>query len=115
MTTIKNIEFVFLSPKTIKEMASIKIEQPELYDPDGYPIDGGLTDLHLGVVDPGLRCRTCGGTIGQCLGHFGYLELIKPVVHPLYGKKIYMILRGICRKCSKRLVDEEELKEMKNP
>lgn len=115
MTTIKSIEFGFMSPKTIKDMAAIKIDHAELYDPDGYPIDGGLTDLHLGVVDPGLRCRTCGGTIGQCLGHFGYLELIKPVVHPLYGKKIYMILRDICRKCSRPLVKEEDLKAMKNP
>ncbi len=115
MTSVKSLEFGFMSPKTIKEMAAIKIEHAELYDPDGYPIDGGLTDLHLGVVDPGLRCRTCGGTIGQCLGHFGYLELIKPVVHPLYGKKIYTILRSICRKCSKPLDQDEEVKKMKNP
>src|SRR3990167_7178338 len=114
MNTIKSVEFGFMSPKIIKEMSSIKIEHAELYDPDGYPIDGGLTDLHLGVVDPGLRCRTCGGTIGQCLGHFGYLELIKPVVHPLYGKKIYMILRSICRKCSKPLAHDDDVKQMKN-
>jgi DNA-directed RNA polymerase subunit B len=114
-TTIKSLEFGFLSPKTIKDMSAIKIEHAELYDPDGYPIDGGLTDLHLGVVDPGLRCRTCGGTIGQCLGHFGYLELIKPVVHPLYGKKIYTILRDICRECSKPLATDEEVNKMKNP
>ena len=53
MQKIKSIEFGFLSPKMIKEIAAIKIEHAELYDPDGYPIDGGLTDLHLGVVDPG--------------------------------------------------------------
>jgi len=115
MNKIKSLEFGFMSPKMIKEMSSIKIEHAELYDPDGYPIDGGLTDLHLGVVDPGLRCRTCGGTIGQCLGHFGYLELIKPVVHPLYGKKIYTMLRSICRKCSRPLVNDETVKQMKNP
>ncbi len=115
MAKLKKLEFGFLSPKMIKEMAAIKIEHAELYDPDGYPIDGGLTDLHLGVVDPGLRCRTCGGTIGQCLGHFGYLELIKPVVHPLYGKKIYMILKGICRKCSCPLATEAEIVKMKKP
>jgi DNA-directed RNA polymerase subunit A' len=99
----------------IKDMSSVKIEYPELYDPDGYPIDGGLCDLHLGVVDPGLRCRVCGGTIGQCIGHFGHLELTKPVVHPLYGKKILMLLRSICRKCSRILVTKEELATMKHP
>lgn len=110
MTYVKAIEFGFLSPMMIKEMSAIKIEQAELYDPDGYPIDTGLTDLHLGVVDPGLRCRTCGGTIGQCLGHFGYLELTKPVIHPLYGKKIYTMLKATCRKCSKPLAKPEDFK-----
>ncbi|MBI4176730.1 MAG: DNA-directed RNA polymerase subunit A', partial [Candidatus Aenigmarchaeota archaeon] len=112
---VKSIDFGFLSPKMIKDISAVKIEHAELYDPDGYPIDGGLTDLHLGVVDPGLRCRKCGGTIGQCLGHFGHMELIKPVVHPLYGKKIYVILRSICRKCSRILEKDEDLKKMKNP
>jgi len=115
MTKLKRIDFGFLSPKMILDMATIKIEHAELYDPDGYPIDGGLTDLHLGVVDPGLRCRTCGGTIGQCLGHFGYLELVKPVVHSLYGKQIYMILKAICGKCSRPLASEEEIHELKDP
>ncbi len=112
---IKSIEFGFLSPKMIKSMSVVKIEHAELYDPDGYPIDSGLCDLRLGVVDPGLRCRTCGGTIGQCLGHFGHLELTKPVMHPLYSKKIYMILRSVCRDCSRVLSTTEELSHMKNP
>src|SRR3989338_11657130 len=110
---IKSIEFGFLSPKIIKDMSAIKIEQPERDDPDGDPIDGGLADLHLGVVDPGLRCRTGGGTIGQCLGHFGSLELTKPIVHPLYGKKIYMLLKAICRKCSVPLVPKDEAEKIK--
>jgi DNA-directed RNA polymerase subunit A' len=111
---VKSIDFGFLSPKMIKGISAVKIEQAELYDPDGYPIDAGLCDLRLGVVDPGLRCRTCGGTIGQCQGHFGHLELTKPVIHPLYGKKIYMILRSTCRKCSRLLVSDEDLKKLKN-
>lgn len=108
---IESIDFGFLSPKMIKEMSAVKIDKPELYDPDGYPIDGGLADLHLGVVDPGLRCRVCAGAIGQCLGHFGYLELTKPVVHPLYGKKIYMMLKSVCSKCGRILCDPEELQK----
>lgn len=115
MTQIKSIDFGFLSPKFIKDMAAVKIEHAELYDPDGYPIDAGLTDLHLGVVDPGLKCRTCNGSIGQCLGHFGYLELTKPVIHPLYGKKIYMLLKATCASCSRILGTEEDIKKVSNP
>ena len=111
MSEIKSVQFGFMSPKMIKDMSAVKIDYAELYDPDGYPIDSGLCDLHLGVVDPGLRCRTCGGTIGQCLGHFGYLELTKPVIHPSYGKKIYMILRSTCSECSRPLARKEEIKK----
>jgi DNA-directed RNA polymerase subunit A' len=113
--TLKSLEFGILSPKVIKDMSAVKIEQPELYDTDGFPIESGLADLRLGVVDPGLRCKTCGGSVGQCLGHFGNLELTKPVVNPLYGKKIYMMLKAICGSCSHMLSTPEEVAQMKHP
>ncbi len=52
---IKSIIFSVLSPKMIRKMASAKIVTPELYDKEGYPVDGGLMDIRLGVIDPGLR------------------------------------------------------------
>jgi len=117
MSTVltKSIEFEFMSPKFILDMSAVKIDHPEIYDPDGFPIESGLADLKLGVVDPGLRCKTCGGAVGQCLGHFGHLELTKPVINPLFGKKIYQLLKASCRKCSKPLADKDELDGMKNP
>ena len=57
---VKNVQFGVLSPKMIKKMASAKIVTPELYDKEGYPVDGGLMDIRLGVIDPGLKCKTCG-------------------------------------------------------
>ncbi len=110
---IKAIAFGLLSPKVIKEMATVEITKPELYDSDGFPIEGGLADLRLGVIDPGMRCRVCGGRIGQCFGHFGYVQLVKPVINPLFAKKIYDLLRLTCRKCGALLVDKEELKKAK--
>lgn len=110
---VKSIGFGLLSPKMIKEMASVEVVKAELYDADGFPVEGGLCDLRLGVIDPGLRCKVCGGTIGQCLGHFGYMELVKPVINPLYGKKIYNILKVTCRKCSRLLVGDEEIRKLK--
>ena len=57
---VKSITFSILSPQLVKDMASAKIVTPELYDKEGYPVDGGLMDIRLGVIDPGLRCKTCG-------------------------------------------------------
>ncbi|MCG2719552.1 MAG: hypothetical protein L6266_02325, partial [Nanoarchaeota archaeon] len=64
---IDRITFSLLSPKMIKKMAAAKVVTPELYDREGYPVDGGLMDIRLGVIDPGLRCKTCSGKLKECL------------------------------------------------
>jgi DNA-directed RNA polymerase subunit A' len=68
-------------------------------------------DPRLGVIDPGLHCRTCGGGIGECPGHFGYLELAKPIIHVLYTKFIYNLLKITCRKCGRIMIKENVEKE----
>jgi len=103
---IKAIRFEVLSPQEIRRMSVAKIITPETYDDDGFPIDGGLMDLRLGVIDPGLRCKTCGGKAGECPGHFGHIELAAPVIHVGYAKLIAKILNAICRECGRlRLKD----------
>ncbi len=106
---VDKIEFRYLSPKFIKEMAKAKIVTPELYDKEGYPVDGGLMDVRLGVIDPGLRCKTDGQRIKDSLGHFGYVELARPVVHIKFVKLILDLLRGTCRECGRLLLDEKRI------
>ncbi|MEM5790547.1 MAG: DNA-directed RNA polymerase subunit A' [Candidatus Aenigmatarchaeota archaeon] len=110
---IEKISFGFLSPEFIRKMAVAKITKTELYDEEGYPIEGGLMDPRLGVVDPGVRCRTCGGKIGECQGHFGILELTKPVIHVHYAKFILALLKCTCRKCGRILISDEEIQKLK--
>ncbi len=108
---IIGIKFNIMSPETIRKMAVVKIVTPETYDEDGYPVDGGLMDRRLGTVTPGLRCKTCGGKFGECPGHFGVIELARPVIHIGYAKYIAKILKVICRNCSRvRLTKEERSK-----
>ncbi len=103
---IKAIKFEVLSPQEVRRMSVAKIITPETYDDDGFPIEGGLMDLRLGVIDPGLRCKTCGGKAGECPGHFGHIELAAPVIHVGYAKLIAKILNAICRECGRlRLKD----------
>jgi DNA-directed RNA polymerase subunit A' len=110
---VSRIEFGIISPEMIKKLAIGKISKTELYDQEGYPIEGGLMDPRLGVVDPGIRCRTCGGSVGECQGHFGYLELTKPIVHVHYAKILFSMLKLFCRKCSRILIEEKELEKLK--
>lgn len=106
---VDRIEFGFMSPKAIKEMASAKIVTPELYDKEGYPVDGGLMDIRLGVIDPGLKCKTCGGKLKECPGHFGYIELARPVIHIKFVSLIYDLVRCTCRDCGRILIPKQKI------
>ncbi len=107
---IDSIQFGLLSPKMIEKMATVRIITPELYDEEGYPVDGGLMDTHMGVIDPGLKCKTCGGSLKECLGHFGYITLAKPVIHIKFVNVIYDLLRSTCRECGRPLISEKKIK-----
>jgi len=106
---VKSVQFGVLSPKMIKEMSSAKIVTPELYDKEGYPVDGGLMDIRLGVIDPGLRCKTCGQRLKQCPGHFGHIELARPVIHVKFVPVLMSLLRSICNHCGRILIPQEKI------
>ncbi|MFB6088318.1 MAG: DNA-directed RNA polymerase subunit A' [Candidatus Aenigmatarchaeota archaeon] len=112
---IGSIEFGILPPEKIRKLAKVEITKPDLYDRGGYPVEDGVMDPRLGVIDPGMRCRTCGGSVGTCTGHYGYIDLSKPVIHVRYAKVIYKLLRATCEKCKRPLGDEEEIEEMDDP
>jgi len=108
---IKRIKFGLLSPKEIREMSASRIITPDTYGEDGFPIERGLVNQHIGVIDPGLRCKTCGGRMDECPGHFGRIDLEAPVIHVGYAKLIYNILTATCRKCGKVRLGEEDRKK----
>jgi len=108
---IDSISFGIFSPKQMVDTATAKVVTPELYDREGYPVDGGLMDLRLGVIDPGLRCKTCGQKLKECPGHFGYIELARPVIHVKFVRQIYDLLRSSCRSCCRILIPDENLKK----
>ena len=106
---IKKLKFRVFSPERIRQVSVCTVEVPDTYNEDGLPIKNGLMDLRMGVIDPGLRCKTCGGKIKECKGHFGKIELIRPVVHVGYSKKIYQVLSVSCRKCGRVMLPDDEI------
>ena len=97
----------------IKKMSAAKVVTPELYDKEGYPVDGGLMDIRLGVIDPGLRCKTCGLKLKECIGHFGYIELARPVIHIKFVNLIYNMLMSTCRECGRVLIPQAKIAKAK--
>ncbi|MFT4310131.1 MAG: DNA-directed RNA polymerase subunit A' [Candidatus Woesearchaeota archaeon] len=106
---IEGIEFSVMSPKIIKGMSVCKVVTPELYDKEGYPVDGGLMDTRMGVIDPGLRCRTDGRGLHDCPGYFGHIELARPVVHIKFVPIVLSVLRSFCGHCGRILVPQEKI------
>ena len=105
---ISEIIYSLWSPDDIRKISVAEINRPELYDADGYPVSGGLVDLRLGVTEPGLRCKTCGGKVDTCLGHWGHLELAKPVYHVGFLRYLTEVFKAVCHKCGRVTLTPEE-------
>jgi DNA-directed RNA polymerase subunit A' len=107
---IGSISFSLLSPNEIRKMSATKVITADTYDDDGFPIAMGLMDPKLGVVEPGLRCKTCGLRVGKdkCPGHFGHIDLAMPVIHVGLVKSIRDCLRATCRGCGRLLLTDKQ-------
>ncbi|PLJ76949.1 DNA-directed RNA polymerase subunit A' [Infirmifilum sp. SLHALR2] len=110
---ISGVKFGILSPDLIRKIAVMRIETSELYDEEGFPIPGGLMDRRLGSIEPGTVCQTCGNRAVNCPGHFGYIELARPVIHPEFAPYIANILKATCRHCGRVKLTQEKIETWK--
>jgi hypothetical protein len=86
------------------------------------PKMGGLMDPRMGTIDRNFKCQTCGESMSECPGHFGHIELARPVFHPGacviqcrplsfqfsckgFIVKVKKILESICVNCGKLKAD----------
>ncbi len=103
------IKFSCLSPEEIRKMSAVKVITPDTYDDENRPYERGLMDLHMGVIEPGLRCKTCGCNSNDCPGHFGHIELARPVIHVGFIKEIKMLLECTCSSCGHLLLTDDQV------
>ncbi|RYH23447.1 hypothetical protein EON65_17735 [archaeon] len=82
------------------------------------PNYGSLNDPRMGTNSFDLRCKTCdctyagsGSKMDDCPGHFGHIELCRAVYHCGFIDEIVRILRCVCFKCSRLLLDEKVPKD----
>ena len=73
-----------------------------LQDPSGLNMLCSVCLLQRLIFEP---CPHWPGNMAECPGHFGHIELAKPVFHVGFVNKIMKILRCVCFFCSKLLVD----------
>ncbi|KAI6356945.1 hypothetical protein MCOR25_007789 [Pyricularia grisea] len=107
LKTIEEIQFGVLAPEEIKNMSVVHVQYPDTMDETRTkPREGGLNDPLLGTTDRQYKCKTCNNDMNNCPGHFGHIELAKPVYHPGFINKTKKILEMVCHQCSKLLCDE---------
>jgi DNA-directed RNA polymerase II subunit RPB1 len=102
--SIVGIQFGIFSPDEITRRSVCEITNPSTTDGKL----NGLFDPRMGVLENGKVCRTCGQNNHHCPGHFGHFVLARPVYYTQFFSKYLMkILRCVCFKCSKLLIDKE--------
>jgi DNA-directed RNA polymerase II subunit RPB1 len=107
VSKIIGIQFSLLSPEEIENSSVAEITNRETYV-NNKPVLSGLFDPRMGILEPGFICPTDGLDYIQTPGYFGHIKLAKPVFYIQYLSTILKILRCICIKCSKLLIDKEK-------
>ena len=103
---VKSIRFCILSPDEIKRMSVAEITKTDTYL-GTEPVINGLFDPRMGVLDHNKVCHTCEQKNTFCPGHFGHIVLAKPVFYIQFFDIVRKILKCVCWRCSKLLVDPE--------
>ena len=83
---IESITFGIYSPEEILSMAVCKVDSVKKSGA------GSVYDPRMGSTDSTKKCETCKESAVECPGHFGYIELNEPIVHPLYYKRVTAFL-----------------------
>jgi DNA-directed RNA polymerase beta' subunit len=108
---IIGIQFSLLSPDEIRKASVAHITSRDTYV-NNKPVINGLFDPRMGVLEPGLVCPTDGLNYMETPGYFGHIELARPVFYLQYINHIIKILRCVCFKCSKLLIDKNQHKHV---
>ena len=103
---VTGLQFSIMSPEEIRKQSVVEVTKHETYDKD-VPVVKGLFDNRMGTTDMGKVCATCGLDNIGCPGHFGHIELAKPVYNYHFMDIIVKILKCICFRCGKLRINKE--------
>lgn len=104
--SVKGIRFCILSPDEIRRTSVAEIYTTETYN-GNEPVINGLFDPRMGILDNNKICQTCQQKNTFCPGHFGHINLAKPVFYIQFFDIVKKLMKCVCFKCSKLLVDPD--------
>ncbi len=110
---ISSVSFSFYDAKEAREISVKRVTNPVLFDGLNNPVIDGLYDPAFGPIEQFDVCSTCGLSQHHCPGHFGHIDLVVPVYHPLLFPTVTKVLRCVCLNCHKFKMHTERVKMFK--
>ena len=103
---VRGIQFGVLGPDEIRRRSVVEVKKTDTYSGID-PIVDGLFDPRMGVLEHSRVCATCEQKNNFCPGHFGHIELARPVFHAMFFDHIKRLMKCVCYRCSRVLVSEQ--------
>lgn len=109
--TIVGVQFGISNPEDIRKRSVVEVTTDKTYQSQ-LPVPNGVFDARFGVIENGKVCPTCKQTNQLCPGHFGHIELARPVYLYQFFDTTEKLANLICLNCSKPLMAYENLDKM---
>ena len=104
---VTSVAFGILSAEEILKMGVCEVKE---VSKNRFAGENTVYDERMGPIDGNSACKTCKArSVIDCPGHFGYIKLNYPILHPLHYKLIFNILKCTCFKCYKVIVTKQIL------
>ena len=105
------MRFGILSDEEVKRMSVAEIKSEQLIDRNNNPQFEGILDSRMGTTSRDQFCGSCECDYIECPGHFGHIELAKPIFHGGFITTVQNVLRIICVECSALKLRDKTLRD----
>mgnify|MGYP002700427762 CR=1 FL=1 len=101
--SVSRVSLELWGPDDVVRYSVVHCQIPGTFSRPDAP-EGSVNDARLGPCQ-GRCCATCLQLYPHCPGHFGHIELAKPVYHVLFLDRVYRTLQRICLACGRILTN----------
>ena len=105
---IIGVQFGIANPDEIVKRSVVQVITDKTHQA-GHPVAGGVFDSKFGVIENGKICPTCKQNNILCPGHFGHIQLARPVYLYQFLDPIMKVLQIVCLNCSNPYIPDAEL------
>ena len=101
---ISHVQFCVWSAEDIKRQSCLNLTEFGAKNNSQAFLDG-----RFGSVDSRTACWVCRQTSTTCTGHWGHIDIFRPIPNPFFIKNIKDVLQCFCRKCSALLYTKDRI------